>query len=388
MSGRRSSRVAQAEKSINEKRPSIGSKSTAASGSRKRRSGEMNKSNEAFADEMEVDINGDDNSTLADDQNNEENQVNASSDKPPVNLKDEGVKLCNQLTEREKRDWITLDEDTQQKLVKIATRVFLFKGSRNESIAKAKDISSAIEKVNVQYKKYTNAAIAESQKVLDNSFGFGLISEDVLLGASGSNLKTKYMLFSNISSTHLSEVLANQRTQEENAYKGFVWAVTQALFCSPGKRMTAEELLKELRKLDSRFPASISEKDSKNKSTAAYAVPELGNDFLGLLRRMTIESYLSIEKDTSSVPGEDSISYYSIGNRTLVEIGRTKLVESHFSVLGEDPDEGILAETKDMEDNLRKKKQDDLEDKRVKKVASSSKGKAKVKGITSAIEED
>ena len=69
-------------------------------------------SEEAFADEMEVDINGDDNSTLADDQNNEENQENASSDKPPVNLKDEGVKLW-QFGKKVYQDFLNMASDDE-----------------------------------------------------------------------------------------------------------------------------------------------------------------------------------------------------------------------------------------------------------------------------------
>jgi len=61
--------------------------------------------------------------------------------------------------------------------------------------------------------------------------------------------------------------------------------VFMVLLTSVGRRSTAADLLRQLRKIDPRLPEAMPTKASK-QATASSRLPGLGEDFLGLLERM------------------------------------------------------------------------------------------------------
>ena len=87
---------------------------------------------------------------------------------------------------------------------------------------------------------------------------------------------------------------------------------------------------------------------------------------------MKSEGYI-VEIKTQAAPGDQATHLYQIGNRILAELGRTALVKSYFLSKGEEPEDSILQEVKEEEENIEKRKLDELEEKEA--VAKAKKNK-------------
>ena len=101
------------------------------------------------------------------------------------------------------------------------------------------------------------------------------------------------------------------------AYMGFVFVVLQILNSSAGKTQDAAGLLKSLRILDPRFPETLVKGSSKG---VVVPVPELGEDFLGLMARMTKEKFVLAAKDSEGKDAGDEKNHYTLGPRFHAEV--------------------------------------------------------------------
>lgn len=145
-------------------------------------------------------------------------------------------------------------------------------------------MTDQLDKIDSEYKKHTNMVISMAQDQLDNLFGYTLVC--------GSDLpdgkQDDYYLTSNLLVQPLLEQL--QQTERDTAYYGFMIVILFSILFAPAQKSTCKDLLAEVRLLDPRLPdfqiaKTNSSSNAPDKETL-LAVPELQDDFMGLLNRM------------------------------------------------------------------------------------------------------
>lgn len=130
------------------------------------------------------------------------------------------------------------------------------------------------------YKKHANAVLSKAANELRDVFGYQLVTGSQLVGTS-TGKKDEYFLLSTSGSKRLRTLLA--QSDKSAAYFGFMTLVLFSVLMSPGEKVSCASILDNVRKVDPRFPLHIV---AAKNATVALAVPELGDDFLGLLNRM------------------------------------------------------------------------------------------------------
>jgi hypothetical protein len=204
--------------------------------------------------------------------------------------------------EKEMDKFHKLSADAQALCVKSVVRLFVMKGTilacpifaacsdskmstvsgaRREMINRLK-VQEVLEKIDSEYKKLANAVLAISAQELKDVFGYQLVTGQELVGMKDGK-KDEYFLLSTSGSKRLRTLLA--QADKSGAYFGFMTVVLFSVLMAPSERVSCANLLTNVRKVDPRFPLHIA--TSKNAHSAtALAIPELGDDFLGLLNRM------------------------------------------------------------------------------------------------------
>ena len=175
--------------------------------------------------------------------------------------------------------WQNLSSDAKAVCIKTVVRFLVMKGARKESVTRA-HISDCLGKVDSNYKKHLDMVLVESQKVLNENFGYTVTTGDEVRGCEGK--KELLYVCNNLKSPLLLTTLSNL-AEEEAAFTGFSFAIFQILFTSTGKAADAKSILQKIRKLDSRFPETLLGKGKDNANRRANPVPELKEDFLGLM---------------------------------------------------------------------------------------------------------
>lgn len=151
-----------------------------------------------------------------------------------------------------------------------------------------KTVTDQLDKIDSEYKKHTNIVISIAQVQLDQLFGYSLVC--------GSDLpdgkQDDYYLTSNLLVKPLLEQL--QQTERDTPYYGFMIVILFSIFFAPAQKSSCKDLLADVRLLDPRFPTDLLNTKSSSSSAVvdkeALAVPELQDDFMGLLNRMRKES--------------------------------------------------------------------------------------------------
>jgi hypothetical protein len=124
-----------------------------------------------------------------------------------------------------------------------------------------------------------NAVLAKACEELRNVFGYQLLTSHDIVGWKDAK-KDEYFLLSTSSSKKVRFLLS--KADHSGAYYGFMMVVLFAIMLAPGEKLACADLLNAVRLVEPRFPVVL----SKSALGAALAVPELGDDFLGLLGRM------------------------------------------------------------------------------------------------------
>ena len=168
-------------------------------------------------------------------------------------------------------------------------------GGRKEPISR-KVISDELAKLDPAYKSFVSIVVNRVRAALsDGCTGYVLVGGDEVLAASGyEGKKDEFYLVNGLSSSRLQQALAGAKLQGGGhpAENTFFLMVFFAILTSPGQRISFDQLLQQLHQVDSRFPQTL---DHKHHTAAASAVakvagnlalPELGDDVVGLLARM------------------------------------------------------------------------------------------------------
>ena len=152
-----------------------------------------------------------------------------------------------------------------------------------------KTVTDQLDKIDSEYKKHTNIVISIAQDQLDKLFGYTLVC--------GSDLpdgkQDDYFVTSNLLVKPLLEQL--QQNERDTPYYGFMIVILFSILFAPAQKSSCKDLLADVRLLDPRFPDLLNAKSSSSavvdkRKEEALAVPELQDDFMGLLNRMRKES--------------------------------------------------------------------------------------------------
>ena len=195
------------------------------------------------------------------------------------------------VSDKDMTNWNKLNQDAQNLCVKRTVRYILFRSSKKESISRDK-IADVLHSIDSTYKKLINPCLQKASKLLKDDFGYDLVLESDIIGLESSKPKTNYYLMNSLKSFQLANILAN--LNHDKAYTAFCYIVLVAIFTSPNRSATMESIISSLRLIDPRLSnstnsskARLSTSSEQNAaSSTRVSVPELNNDFVGLIQRM------------------------------------------------------------------------------------------------------
>lgn len=172
-----------------------------------------------------------------------------------------------------------LSQDGKKSCIKTVLRFILFRANRSESISRI-TLLELLGKLDAAYKKQANAVLYHANNALKTQFGL------TLLTVPSESSKSNYYVINNSKSPMLYSALSN--ITSDRGYKGFVYVILTILFTAPHRQASAQNLLNNIRQIDSRFPASVARKGKSSSSSATFSfpIPELRDTFEGLLGRM------------------------------------------------------------------------------------------------------
>ncbi|KAJ1409250.1 hypothetical protein B484DRAFT_456134 [Ochromonadaceae sp. CCMP2298] len=248
---------------------------------------------------------------------------------------------------KEEDQFAKVANDAQKQLVKAVVRSFLMKGGRLE-VTKRSALADLLGKIDPAYKKLVTAVLARAQVELKEVFGYALVSGDRIQGLPGGK-KDEYYVTSSLLSTNLAQLIGvgSSSSSGGDPQFGFRLMVLLAILMAPGQKITLLDLLRQMRGADPRFPQDI----STGSHAKALAVPELGEDFIGLINRMKKEHYLGLTKDENDA-ADQSKAVYSLGPRFYLDVGKQNLVRVYFASIGQPVDMSILKDIEEDETRL------------------------------------
>jgi hypothetical protein len=239
----------------------------------------------------------------------------------------EDYQLSAEGSKTETSKWNKISVHAQELCIKTIARLFILKGSKNEVITTS-HIGDALGALDTTYKGVKGIVLARVQEKLERSFGYIVVSSDCIVGCGEKTGTNKdFYLTTKLTSRKLWMELT--KVNKDSGYGGFIHVVFQSIFMSTGKKILCKDLLTNIRLLDPRFPAFIV-KTSTNKNI----IPELGDDFLGLLGRMKKEKYIEEVKESNNANQtvNDLLEvFYTFGPRFHIELGLVELAKSMFT---------------------------------------------------------
>jgi hypothetical protein len=251
------------------------------------------------------------------------------------------------LTEKQEENWSKVSVEAQNQCVKAVVRMLVTAGSRKEPLTRAK-VLDCVSKVNADYKKHASKILVEAHKHLHITFGYSIITGDKVKGTKKGKKDDLYVI-NDIQSPALLELLA--MSSHDDAFMGFCFIVFQAIYSSPGKRIKLQDVMSYVREVDKRFPTTCTKSSSKGRSS--LPIPELGDDFLGLINRMKKRGYVNLVKTQKEKGGQDAnndmLQTCSFGVRFFAEIGQKRLMRAYFASKGENVDEALMREIEEEE---------------------------------------
>lgn len=208
------------------------------------------------------------------------------------------------LTKQAQKFQSQLTKEAQEQCIQTIARLFLFKGTHKEMITRTQ-ILETLSKIELEYKSYVDIILEKVQERLLMITGYLLIQGSTIKGlkeVEEEKYKGDYYLVNTLDSSLvlkkiLTEAAENHLSSSSGgggeggnlkAFQGFSFLVFHCIFNAAGGMIPVKDLLRNLRKADSRFPESISKNTSSSSSSSSTVVPikELGDDFLGLLNRL------------------------------------------------------------------------------------------------------
>lgn len=122
----------------------------------------------------------------------------------------------------------------------------------------------------------------------------------------------------------LRNILQDGTSATELAFQGFKFILFHLIFSGNGQRTTLSEIVRQLNKLDSRFPRTINSNQllrGNGARDSLASIPELGENVMDMLERLRREEYIAVSKD--EVDAADVM-------RNIYEFGPRFYLEVHF----------------------------------------------------------
>lgn len=246
-----------------------------------------------------------------------------------------------------------ISREAQENCVKAIYRLMVFKGSRKEVVT-SKHIADELATLDAAYRKFTSVVAYEVRKLFATGItGYRMISGDEIVAPEGSRgKKDEFFIVNGLSSAKLQQALA--APAHHSADYSFMLMVFFAILTAPGQRITFDQLLQQMHHTDSRFPQTIQHQQRAQASADAerranLALPELSDDFVGLLNRMKKEGYVDVTKDAQDARDLGK-QVYTFGTRFYLEIGKVRLAESYYMLANLPNDETVLKEMSEERD--------------------------------------
>ena len=221
----------------------------------------------------------------ATDLNITENNRSSLSQYKPNDLSSDKVYITYpmKLSSKDIANWNKQSKDVQQLCIKRIVRFILFRSSKREPITHDK-IGDILAILDSSYKKLATPCIYYVQEILKKDFGYNLTEHNDIIGIKANPATKNYYLINDLQSAELHKIIA--KANHDPSFTGFCYVVFVAIFTSINNATNVEDLLKCVRLADPRFPATLIDRKGKSQATTDVAIPELKQDFTGLLSRM------------------------------------------------------------------------------------------------------
>lgn len=201
-----------------------------------------------------------------------------------------------EVNEKKARKFESLSLEAQQQCIRAISRLFLFRGSKREVITRSQ-LLEYLGKIDLEYKAHCDVVLEKVQEVLLGSTGYLIVDGASIRGCSSGSKNDYYLVNTLNKHENLQQILSWHWAEEgqgtatmtavgrSSAFSAFALIVFHSIFNSPAYTILCKDLLRNLRKVDSRFPESLPSHSSKSSANSA-PIRELEEDFLSLLSRL------------------------------------------------------------------------------------------------------
>mmetsp|Transcript_9454 Transcript_9454/g.28208 ORF Transcript_9454/g.28208 Transcript_9454/m.28208 type:complete len:325 (+) Transcript_9454:357-1331(+) len=258
----------------------------------------------------------------------------------------------------EKRTIEKMDLAAQQKYLLAASRMILFRAFEKEPIDRLKTMKDAGI---VGKERIASAAFEEVSNRLQNVFGFELNRiPKYMENMKGlpPRFKDRYYLLNGVvddnQGSHSRAI--HSVHQGSSIEKGFILLVNGLIFCkgeskaNSMRKILERDLYKYLHRVDDDIPEEPpAQGTSRAKARSQYRTGTKSTpDADALLEKCVSWDYFIKEKATEENCAfqnlEEGDIVYSMGPRSVMEIGRKQIIGFCASILGEEPDPSMLQE--------------------------------------------
>ncbi|CAM9838853.1 unnamed protein product [Ectocarpus sp. 4 AP-2014] len=297
------------------------------SGSRRRSSGFVNISTQGNEEEEDDDRDDDERFAFSESQTSARSKMvkSAKTASKEVQIEEKDQKKGNELSDLAKKD-----------LIKKMMRFLLMKGLNHEPLTR-KEVMD-----NVLGEKYRKAGVlkfilTKADEKLQQGMGFKV--KTPLPDKPWFVKDTFYVVNVLNNEQHSKEVLKGKG----QAGRGLLVLVLSVIFCSSDKSVAENQLFKKLHDhVDKRVPEKAWN-GSNPKNKVRVHVDGLGDvhEHLAIFAKQHYLLKKMVDKPTAD-GGTESIPHYSIGPRSVLEIGHRQLVELMAKVMGQSMDPSDL----------------------------------------------
>lgn len=163
----------------------------------------------------------------------------------------------------------------------------LYIGTKKEVVTR-ENVNEVLRKIDEAYKAHTNAVLQMTQEILYQTTGYLIVRSDKIKALKPKKDKatysSTYYLYNMLESAALRNALndANLNLTHESSFIGFMFVVFHAVLNAPGNKISFYDLLQAVRKIDSRFPNTL----TSMTASKSGAIEGFEEDFIGLIMRM------------------------------------------------------------------------------------------------------
>lgn len=193
-------------------------------------------------------------------------------------------------------------------------------------------VGDILAQIDPECKKHINAVLSFVQPKLAQMTGYQIVPGDAIKGYSRGKREDFYVLnalmipsplISEENVANLRSIFQDGELPSSSAYQGFKFIVFHLIFSGSGQKTTLSEIIRQMNKLDSRFPVTITTQQysSNTARNSLPSIPELGDNIVEMLQRMRREEYIEISKDEADA-ADIMKNIYEFGPRFYLEVYR------------------------------------------------------------------